>query len=85
MVPPSATLSFTGAFVLVRFRLREASKAEHKGTTVEKQEIWSTNPHVAMQRVGYRQRVCLPNAPFPCTNCEAVIFLGTTSASPSTL
>ena len=55
-----ATLSFTAAFVLVRFRLKEATKDEHQGTDKEKRKIWSSNPHVAMQRVGYHKYVYLP-------------------------
>ncbi|KAF8511512.1 hypothetical protein JB92DRAFT_2725540, partial [Gautieria morchelliformis] len=52
----AATLSFTSSFVLVRFRVNETTKGKHGPTDTEKQKIWSTNPHVAMQRVGYRKQ-----------------------------
>ncbi|KIJ31254.1 hypothetical protein M422DRAFT_267061 [Sphaerobolus stellatus SS14] len=56
----AAIFSFVAAFVLVRFRLKEAKLEKKNPSDTEKQPpqgIQSTNPHIAMQRVGYRQKV----------------------------
>ncbi|KAF8584273.1 hypothetical protein K439DRAFT_1150622 [Ramaria rubella] len=53
--PNQAILSFTAAFVLIRFRLQEAKEDKHKDSDSEKQTVWSRDPHVALQRVLYRQ------------------------------
>lgn len=63
-----ATLSFTIAFVLVRFRLQE-TKEKRGDTDIEKQKVWSINSHahVAMHRVGFRQQVCPSTSVCFCT------------------
>ncbi|KAF8520276.1 hypothetical protein BU17DRAFT_47005, partial [Hysterangium stoloniferum] len=53
----AAMLSFFAAFVLVRYQVHEAKReTDENERGAEKQQVWSSDPHLVIRRVGHRRQ-----------------------------